>query len=80
MVLFVVGDVDPQSIVDLVDNHEKQRNKTNQPQIERAQIKEPEEVNTHTVTEMMKLQSPRLMLGFKINHSMKAQKNTFKEI
>ena len=51
MVLFVVGDVDPQSIVDLVDNHEKQRNKTNQPQIERAQIKEPEEVNTHTVTE-----------------------------
>ncbi|MFW3590582.1 EF-P 5-aminopentanol modification-associated protein YfmH [Staphylococcus caprae] len=65
MVLFVVGDVDPQSIVDLVDNHEKQRNKTNQPQIERAQIKEPEEVNTHTVTEMMKLQSPRLMLGFK---------------
>ena len=27
----VVGDVDPQSIVDLVDNHEKQRNKTNQP-------------------------------------------------
>ena len=46
MVLFVVGDVDPQSIVDLVDNHEKQRNKTNQPQIERAQIKEPEEVNT----------------------------------
>lgn len=65
MVLFVVGDVDPQSIVDLVDNHEKQRNKTNQPQIERAQIKEPEEVNTHTVTEKMKLQSPRLMLGFK---------------
>lgn len=65
MVLFVVGDVDPQSIVDLVDNHEKQRNKTNQPQIERAQIKEPEKVNTHTVTEKMKLQSPRLMLGFK---------------
>ncbi|MDI9229993.1 EF-P 5-aminopentanol modification-associated protein YfmH [Staphylococcus caprae] len=65
MVLFVVGDVDPQSIVDLVDNHEKQRNKTNQPQIERAQIKEPKEVNTHTVTEKMKLQSPRLMLGFK---------------
>lgn len=65
MVLFVVGDVDPRSIVDLVDNHEKQRNKTNQPQIERAQIKEPEEVNTHTVTEKMKLQSPRLMLGFK---------------
>ncbi|MEJ7174415.1 pitrilysin family protein [Staphylococcus caprae] len=65
MVLFVVGDVDPQSIVDLVDNHEKQRNKTNQPKIERAQIKEPEEVNTHTVTEKMKLQSPRLMLGFK---------------
>ena len=79
MVLFVVGDVDPQSIVDLVDNHEKQRNKTNQPQIERAQIKEPEEVNTHTVTEKMKLQSPRLMLDLKINHSMKAQKNTFKE-
>lgn len=65
MVLFVVGDVDPRSIVDLVDNHEKQRNKTNQPQIERAQIKEPEKVNTHTVTEKMKLQSPRLMLGFK---------------
>jgi len=40
-------------------------NKTYQPRIERAQIDEPREVNQRFVSEKMKLQSPRLMLGFK---------------
>ncbi|MDU7874707.1 MAG: peptidase M16, partial [Staphylococcus epidermidis] len=39
--------------------------KTYQPRIERAQIDEPREVNQRFVSEKMKLQSPRLMLGFK---------------
>ena len=65
MVLFVVGDVSPQSIIKLVEKHENQRNKTYQPRIERAQIDEPREVNQRFVSEKMKLQSPRLMLGFK---------------
>ena len=68
MVLFIVGDVNPQNMIDLVEQHEAKRNKTNQPKIERAEIDEPIEVNQHNVTEQMKLQSPRLMLGFKINH------------
>ncbi|TIC96474.1 hypothetical protein HMPREF9955_0389, partial [Staphylococcus epidermidis FS1] len=42
-----------------------QRDKTYQPRIERAQIDEPREVNQRFVSEKMKLQSPRLMLGFK---------------
>ncbi|MHB7942543.1 EF-P 5-aminopentanol modification-associated protein YfmH [Staphylococcus capitis] len=65
MVLFIVGDVKPQNMIDLVEQHEAKRNKTNQPKIERAEIDEPIEVNQHNVTEQMKLQSPRLMLGFK---------------
>ena len=65
MVLFVVGDVDPQSIVDLVEEHEAKRNKTDQSKIERAQFNEPKEINQKFVSEKMKLQSPRLMLGFK---------------
>ena len=65
MVLFVVGDVEPQYIVDIVEEHENQRDKTNQPEIERALIDEPKSVNQHFVSEAMKLQSPKLMLGFK---------------
>lgn len=65
MVLFIVGDVNPQNMIDLVKQHEAKRNKTNQPKIERAEINEPIEVSQHSVTEQMKLQSPRLMLGFK---------------
>lgn len=65
MVLFIVGDVNPQNMIDLVEQHEAKRNKTNQPKIERAEINEPIEVSQHSVTEQMKLQSPRLMLGFK---------------
>ena len=49
----------------LVEKHENQRNKTYQPRIERAQIDEPREINQRFVSEKMKLQSPRLMLGFK---------------
>ena len=74
MVLFIVGDVNPQNMIDLVEQHEAKRNKTNQPKIERAEIDEPIEVNQHNVTEQMKLQSPRLMLGFKINHLKKLGK------
>ncbi|KTW18776.1 EF-P 5-aminopentanol modification-associated protein YfmH [Staphylococcus warneri] len=65
MVLFVVGDVEPQYIVDIVEEHENLRDKTNQPKIERALIDEPKSVNKHVVSEEMKLQSPKLMLGFK---------------
>lgn len=65
MVLFIVGDINPQNMINLVEQHEAKRNKTNQPKIERAEIDEPIEVNQHNVTEQMKLQSPRLMLGFK---------------
>lgn len=65
MVLFVVGDVEPQYIVDIVEEHENLRDKTNQPKIERALIDEPKSVNQHVVSEEMKLQSSKLMLGFK---------------
>ncbi|PTI35979.1 EF-P 5-aminopentanol modification-associated protein YfmH, partial [Staphylococcus warneri] len=65
MVLFVVGDVEPQYIVDIVEEHENLRDKTNQPKSERALIDEPKSVNQHVVSEEMKLQSPKLMLGFK---------------
>ncbi|MBI5972351.1 putative Zn-dependent peptidase [Staphylococcus caledonicus] len=65
MVLFVVGDVDPEHICSLVETHEAQRDKTNQPNIQRGTVDEPLEVVTPVVTEEMKLQSPRLMLGFK---------------
>ncbi|MBI6058056.1 hypothetical protein, partial [Clostridium perfringens] len=39
--------------------------KTNQPSIQRGAIKEPNEVVQSFVSEKMKLQSSRLMLGFK---------------
>ena len=65
MVLFVVGDVDPEHICSLVEAHEAQRDKTIQPNIQRGSVDEPLEVVTPFVKEEMKLQSPRLMLGFK---------------
>ncbi|EHJ07728.1 EF-P 5-aminopentanol modification-associated protein YfmH [Staphylococcus simiae] len=65
MVLFVVGDVNPNDICQIVEEHENKRNKTDQPKIARAIIDEPEEVNQTFVTEEMNIQSPRLMLGFK---------------
>ncbi|PHK48992.1 EF-P 5-aminopentanol modification-associated protein YfmH [Staphylococcus edaphicus] len=65
MVLFVVGDVDVEHIYDVVATHENQRNKAAQPQIVRDPLIEQEVVNEQNVTESMKLQSPRLMLGFK---------------
>lgn len=65
MVLFVVGDVDPEAICRIVKQHEDARNKVNQPKIERGLVNEPEDVKEAFVTESMKIQSPRLMLGFK---------------
>src|SRR5699024_8860330 len=65
MLLIVVGDVDPERISQVVADHEDKRNKVNQPQIEKASLDEKNEVNEFNITESMKLQSPRLMLGFK---------------
>lgn len=65
MVLFVVGDVDPEAICRIVKQHEDARNKVNQPKIDRGLVDEPEDVKEAFVTESMKIQSPRLMLGFK---------------
>ena len=67
MVLFVVGDVDVANIYDVVATHENQRDKEAQPQIVRDPLIEKATVNESKVTETMKLQSPRLMLGFKNN-------------
>jgi predicted Zn-dependent peptidase len=65
MVLFVVGDVDPEQILNIVTKHEDKRDKVAQPEIQRDPLIEKEEVNQRFVSEKMKLQSPRLMLGFK---------------
>lgn len=65
MVLFVVGDVDVDHIYNVVADHENQRDKTNQPRIVRDALKEQDSVKEKVVTEKMKLQSPRIMLGFK---------------
>lgn len=67
MVLFVVGDVDVANIYDVVATHENQHDKEAQPQIVRDPLIEKATVNESKVTETMKLQSPRLMLGFKNN-------------
>ncbi|MCU5746759.1 insulinase family protein [Staphylococcus sp. SQ8-PEA] len=65
MVLFVVGDVDPSAIVNLVQAHESKRNKQAQPRIEREALSDPREVNLPRISEEMRIKSPRLMLGFK---------------
>ena len=80
MVLFVVGDVNPEEICRIVKQHEDARNKVNQPKIERGLVDEPEDVKEAFVTESMKIQSPRLMLGFKINHYKKRLKNMYNVI
>ncbi|UXU51580.1 EF-P 5-aminopentanol modification-associated protein YfmH [Staphylococcus arlettae] len=65
MVLFVVGDVEPNAIEQIVTEHEDKRDKEAQPVIQRDPLVEKASVNEKVVTETMKLQSPRLMLGFK---------------
>ena len=67
MVLFVVGDVEPNVIEQIVTEHEDKRDKEAQPVIERDPLVEKATVNEKYVSETMKLQSPRLMLGFKNN-------------
>ncbi|MFP5164739.1 pitrilysin family protein [Staphylococcus equorum] len=74
MVLFVVGDVDAEHIYEVIAEHEDKRDKVNQPQIVRDALNEKSEVNEFNVTEYMKLQSPRLMLGFK-NETLKNEPN-----
>ncbi|KRG10019.1 EF-P 5-aminopentanol modification-associated protein YfmH [Staphylococcus sp. NAM3COL9] len=74
MVLFVVGDVDAEHIYKIIADHENKRDKVNQPQIVRDALDEKNEVNESNVTESMKLQSPRLMLGFK-NETLKNEPN-----
>ncbi|MDW5471829.1 EF-P 5-aminopentanol modification-associated protein YfmH [Staphylococcus equorum] len=74
MVLFVVGDVDAEHIYEVIAEHENKRDKVNQPQIVRDALNERREVNEFNVTESMKLQSPRLMLGFK-NETLKNEPN-----
>lgn len=65
MVLFVVGDVDPEHIENLVRTHEDARGIVAQPEIERDPLNEPIEVIEHQVVESMAFQSPRIMLGLK---------------
>ncbi|MDG0842267.1 insulinase family protein [Staphylococcus equorum] len=74
MVLFVVGDVDADHIYEVIAEHENKRDKVNQSQIVRDALDEKSEVNEFNVTESMKLQSPRLMLGFK-NEILKNEPN-----
>ncbi|OEK69436.1 zinc protease [Staphylococcus equorum] len=74
MVLFVVGDVDAEHIYEVIAEHENKRDKVNQPQIVRDALAEKSEVNEANVSESMKLQSPRLMLGFK-NETLKNEPN-----
>ena len=51
MVLFVVGDVDPKRICNVIEEHENRRHKTNQPSIQRGAIKEPNEVVQSFISE-----------------------------
>jgi len=65
MVMFVVGDVDPEKINNLVSEHEAKRELSDQPEIVRDSLVEPNEVQQETILEEMNIQIPRLMLGFK---------------
>ncbi|ANZ33503.1 EF-P 5-aminopentanol modification-associated protein YfmH [Staphylococcus carnosus] len=65
MVMFVVGDVDPEKINNLVSEHEAKRKLSDQPEIVRDPLVEPNEVQQETILEEMNIQIPRLMLGFK---------------
>ena len=67
MVLFIVGDVEPNRIMEVVQQHEAARHIKAQPQIERDPLEEPTHVVQHNIVEEMPIQSPRLMLGFKNN-------------
>lgn len=76
MVMFVVGNVDPERIHDLVRDHEAKRELTAQPEIVRGSLEEPEAVQQTKVVEEMNIQIPRLMLGFK-NVPQQASKEVF---
>lgn len=65
MVLFVVGDVDPEHIYQLVKTHEDARHIEAQPEIVRDPLHETHDVLEREMREVLQVQSPRLMLGFK---------------
>lgn len=76
MVMFVVGNVDPERIHDLVRDHEAKRELTAQPEIVRDSLEDPEAVQQTKVVEEVNIQIPRLMLGFK-NVPQQASKEVF---
>ncbi|UEX89299.1 EF-P 5-aminopentanol modification-associated protein YfmH [Staphylococcus ratti] len=65
MVLFIVGDVNPEQMINVVKAHEDKRHIEAQPKIERDALSEPNHVMQQNIVEAMHIQSPRLMLGFK---------------
>ena len=67
MVLFVVGDVSPQSIIKLVKSMKIKEIKLINHVLNVRKLMSLESKST-VCFEKMKLQSPRLMLGFKMNH------------
>lgn len=79
MVLFVVGDVDPEHIYELVKTHEDARHIEAQPEIVRDPLQEAHPVLEAEMREEMQIQSPRLMLGFKNNQLDVSQRRRVQE-
>lgn len=65
MLLFIVGPVDPVSLMDLVRNNQAKKNYSKQPEIKRLFEEEPEHVATKKLVIPMQVQTPKCLVGIK---------------
>ena len=65
MLLFVVGDINPEKTMDLIRENQAKKDYKNQPEIVRSFENEPEEVNEKKKVILMPVQTPKCLVGVK---------------
>lgn len=65
MIVVVIGDVDPQEIIDQIAHYEKQKNFKPQGPIQRIFPEEPSEVKQKRITQKMPVSTPLFVMGYK---------------
>lgn len=78
MLLFIVGPVDPEKMMQLVRDNQANKSYTDQPSIERFFEEEPEEVSQKKTVIQMTVQTPKCLVGIKTKQSGKTGRELLK--
>ncbi|MFD3445531.1 EF-P 5-aminopentanol modification-associated protein YfmH [Microbacteriaceae bacterium 4G12] len=78
MLLFIVGPIEPESIMELVRSNQAKKDYTDQPDIQRFFEEEPEEVNEKKLVLPMTVQTPKCLVGIKAIQQTKSGRDLLK--